>query len=55
LEPRDEVRELYKTPDAAFPRKHQAPPGRKAFEDQRRGWSISSAFWLLIEGAIKGR
>jgi NAD(P)-dependent dehydrogenase (short-subunit alcohol dehydrogenase family) len=33
---RDEVRELYETLDAAFPRNQTVPAGRKAFEDQRR-------------------
>ena len=33
---RDEVRELYEMLDASFPRNQQVPPGRKAFEDQRR-------------------
>lgn len=34
---RDEVRELYEMLDAAFPRNQDVPPGRGAFEDQRRG------------------
>ncbi len=33
---RDEVRELYEMLDAAFPRNQDVPPGRRAFEDQRR-------------------
>lgn len=33
---RDEVRELYQMLDAAFPRAQEVPPGRRAFEDQRR-------------------
>ncbi len=34
---RDEVRELYEMLDDAFPRNQQVPPGRAAFEEQRRG------------------
>ncbi len=37
VEFRDEVRELCGMLDAAFPREQQVPPGRKAFEDHRRG------------------
>lgn len=33
---RDEVRELYQELDSAFPRGQTVPPGRNAFEDQRR-------------------
>ena len=33
---RAEVHELYDMLDAAFPREQQVPPGRQAFEDQRR-------------------
>ena len=33
----DEVRELHAALEAAFPHNQQVPPGRKAFEDQRRG------------------
>ena len=33
---RDEVREMYELLDAAFPRNQDVPPGRRAFEDQRR-------------------
>ena len=36
VEFRDEVRELCGMLDAAFPREQQVPPGRAAFEDQRR-------------------
>ena len=34
---RDEVRELYEALDAAFPKEQEVPPGRKSFEDNRRG------------------
>ena len=33
---RDEVRELYAMLDEAFPRNQEVPPGRAAFEEQRR-------------------
>jgi hypothetical protein len=36
VEFREEVRELYEMLDAAFPRSQNVPPGRGAFEDQRR-------------------
>jgi len=33
---RDEVAEMHRALEAAFPREQQVPPGRKAFEDHRR-------------------